>query len=171
MKILEKIRSSDKKPKELVAYLAEEIKKDESLFSQIIEGLTGGSEVERGTCADLLKQVTKDKPEYALPYLKTIVENITCKLPRVKWGTSEAIANIAQKFPQKAQLAIPNLLINTQDPSTVVRWCAAFGLTEIAKNDQKSAKKLMPKFRDLVAKEKNNGVKNVYLKVFKIFSK
>jgi hypothetical protein len=170
MQLLNEIRNSNKKPKELVVYLTEEIKKDKNLFVQLIEGLTGGSDVERGTCADLLKHVTKDKPEYALPYLDTIIELITFKLPRVKWGTAEAIANIAQKFPQKAGLAIPNLLVNTKDPSTVVRWCAAYGLTEIAKNDKKLAEKLIPKFKEIVGKEKNNGVKNVYLKTLKVIT-
>lgn len=170
MKLLDEIRNSRRKPKELIVYLAGEIKRDQGLFDQLIEGLTGGSEVERGTCADLLKRVTKDKPEYALPYLDTIIESITFKLPRVKWGTAEAIANIAQKFPKKVESAVPNLLTNTKDPSTVVRWCAAYGLTEIAKNDKKLAEKLIPEFKELVGKEKNNGVKNVYLKALKVIT-
>ena len=52
MKILDEIKTSDKEPKVLIAYLAEEIKKNENLFSQLIEGLEDGSDVERGTCAE-----------------------------------------------------------------------------------------------------------------------
>jgi len=171
MNLLEEIKNSKKKPKELVAYLTEEIKKDKTLFGQLIEGLTGGSDVERGTCADLLKHVTKDRPEYALPYLEAIIAHITYKAPRVKWGTQEAIANISPKFPQKVELAIPSLLVNTRDQSTVVRWCAAYALTEIAKSNPKTRNTLVPKFRDFVEKEKNSGVRNVYLKVFKVINK
>ena len=171
MKILDEIKTSNRKPKELIAYLAEEVKKNENLFNQLIEGLEVGSDVERGTCAELIKQVTKDKPEYALSYIDILIKYINYKAPRVKWGTSEAIANIAQKFSNKTEKAIPNLIVNTKDASTVVRWCAAFALTEIAKNENNLAKRLVPMFKDFVEKEQNNGVRNVYLKALKIIGK
>jgi hypothetical protein len=100
-----------------------------------------------------------------------LIEYINYKTPRVKWGTSEAIANIAQKFSNKTEKAIPNLIVNTKDASTVVRWCAAFALTEIAKNENNLAKRLVPMFKDFVEKEQNNGVRNVYLKALKIIGK
>lgn len=172
MKILEEIRKSKKKPKEWVAYLSDAIKKDEKLFSQLIEGLEQGVDVEKGTCADIMKHVTAEKPEYASPYIDTIIKYINYdKAPRVRWGIPESIGNIAQKFPEKVEKAIPNLFLNTKDKSTVIRWCAAFGLTEIAKNNPKAAEKLVPEFEKIIKKEKNNGVKNVYLKALKVISK
>ena len=171
MKILDEIKTTNKKPKELISFLTEEIIKDEKLFNQLIEGLIRGSDVVRGICAELIKQVTKDKPEYALPYLDIIIENITYKAPRVKWGTAEAIANISQKFPEKTENAISNLLVNTKDSSTVVRWCAAYALTEIAKNENNLVKRLVPIFKEIIEKEQNNGVKNVYLKALKVIER
>jgi hypothetical protein len=60
------------------------------------------------------------------------------------------------------------LLLNTKDESTVVRWCAAFALSEIAKYNTKKQKELFSIFSEIVKKEKNNGVKNVYVKTLKI---
>jgi len=171
MKILEEIRSWKSKPKELVAFLTEAMEKDEKLFSQLIEILRTGSDVEKGTCADIMKHVSKDKPEILVTYVDDIVEYINYKAPRVKWGVQESIGNMAQRFPKEVEKAIPKLLANTKDESTVVRWCAAFALSEIAKNNPRVRKELVPKIEGIIKNEKNNGVKNVYLKALKTINK
>lgn len=171
MSILDEIRKSKKKHKELVVDLANKVKRDRNLFSQLIERLETGSDVEKGTIAEIMKYVTAEKPEYALPYIDTIIKHINYKAPRVKWGCPETIGHIARKFPDKVEKAIPHLFQNTKDKSTVVRWCAAFGLTEIAKHNSKMAKELTPKFKAIIKKEENNGVKNVYLKALKAIEK
>ena len=171
MKILEEIRSWKSKPKELVAFLTESMEKDEKLFSQLIEILRTGSDVEKGTCADIMKHVSKDKPEILVTYVDDIVEYINYKAPRVKWGVQESIGNMAQRFPKEVEKAIPKLLANTKDESTVVRWCAAFALSEIAKNNPRVRKELVPKIEGIIKNEKNNGVKNVYLKALKTINK
>jgi hypothetical protein len=55
-------------------------------------------------------------------------------------------------------------LINTDDKSTVVRWCAAYALSEIALHNNELQEELKSRFKQIILKEKNNGVKNVYLK-------
>jgi DUF1680 family protein len=79
----------------------------------------------------------------------------------------ETIGNLAQKDPTEVEKAIPNLLVNTKDKSTVVRWCAAFALTEITKSNPAIRKELDQKIEEIVQNEKNNGVKNVYLTALK----
>ena len=171
MKLLEEIRRWKGKPKELVTFLAESIKKDKKLFSQLIEILKHGSDVEKGTVADVMKHVSKDKPEIVAPYIDDMVGYINYKAPRVKWGVPEAIGNIAQKYPTEAEKAIPNLLANTRDSSTVVRWCAAFALSEIAKNNPTVRKTLVQTIEEIVKNEKNSAVKNVYLKALRVINK
>lgn len=171
MKILEEIRSWKGKPKELVAFLTEGMERDGKLFSQLIGILRTGSDVEKGTCADIMKHVSKDKPEILVTYVDVIIEYINYKAPRVKWGVQESIGNMAQRFPKEVEKAIPKLLANTKDESTVVRWCAAFALSEIAKNNPRVRKELVPKIEGIIKNEKNNGVKNVYLKALKTINK
>lgn len=62
-------------------------------------------------------------------------------------------------------------MINTKDKSTVVRWCAAFALSEIIKYNPKVRNELALKIEELIKSEKNNGVKNVYLKAQRTISK
>lgn len=168
MKVSEEIENWSGKPKELVTFLTQNVKEDKDLCSQLIDLLKTGSDVERGTCADVMKHVTAENPEIAAPYIDDLVEFINYKAPRVKWGIPESIGNISKKFPEKVEKAIPRLLLNTKDDSTVVRWCAAFALTEIAKNNHKTRIELVPIFSDFIEKEKNNGVRNVYIKAMKV---
>jgi len=171
MNVTDEIRNWEGKPKEQVAFLTESIAKDEKLFAQLIEILKSGSDVDKGTAADVMKHVSKNTPELVAPYIDDLVDYINYKAPRVKWGVPETIGNLAQKYPTEVEKAIPKLLVNTKDKSTVVRWCAAFALTEIAKGNPAIRKELGSKIEEIVQNEKNNGVKNVYLKALKVMNK
>jgi hypothetical protein len=170
MHVTDEIRNWKSKPKELVVFLTESIEKDEKLFSQLIEFFKSGSDVEKGTAADVMKHVSKDKPEIVAPYTDDLVDYINYTAPRVKWGVPETIGNLAQKYPTEVEKASPNLLVNTKDKSTVVRWCAAFALAEITKSNPAIRKELAPKIEEIVQNEKNNGVKTVYLKALKMMN-
>jgi HEAT repeat protein len=166
MEIKSEIKNWNSKPKELITYLTQAILKDENLFPQTIQILKDGSDVEKGTIADVLKHVSEQKPEIVAPYTDQLVGYINYKAPRVKWGIPESIGNVAAKFPLEAKKAIPYLLKNTKDSSTVVRWCAAYALSEIAKSAP-SDQDVLLKIQELADDEQNNGVKNVYQKALK----
>jgi hypothetical protein len=85
--------------------------------------------VDKGTCADVMKHVSTHSPELLVPYIDVLVNYINYKAPRVKWGVPEAIGNLAQKYPEKTEKAIPYLIKNIADNpinTTVIKWCAAF---------------------------------------------
>jgi len=171
MNKVKEVLRSDEKPKEKVALLTKTIKKGQKLFVELMEVLETGTDVEKGTCADAMKHITEDKPEIAKPYIDEIIKHISSDVKRVKWGVPESIGNIARKFPKEAAKAVPKLLLNTKDKSTVIRWCAAYGLAEIAKHNSEEAKTLVPKIKKLAEAEDNNGVKNFYLKALKTLEK
>ena len=121
-----------------------------------------------------MKHVSEQKPEILAPYIDTLVEYINHKAPRVKWGVSEAIGNLALKYPDEVVMAIPFLLRNTvgnETNTTVIRWCAAYSLSEIAKHSAKARNALVPEMKNIIIKEKNTGVRNVYVKALKLLEK
>lgn len=141
---------------------------------EFIEYFKLASDVDKGTCADVMKHISEQKPEILAPYIGLLVEYINYKAPRVKWGVSEAIGNLAKKYPDRVVKAIPYLLQNTVENkinTTVIRWCAAYGLSEIAKYNTRAQKELIPRINEIIKKEKNNGVNNVYLKALKCIEK
>lgn len=167
MKQLEDILASKIKPKEKQLKLVEEICNGTITGKEFIEFFLSASDVDKGVCADVMKHVSEEKPKILAPFINILVEYINYKAPRVKWGIPETIGNMAEQFPDDVVQAIPRLLLNTKDDSTVVRWCAAYALSEIAKNNMKKQQELLSIFSEIVKREKNNGVKNVYLKTLK----
>jgi len=159
--------NSQMKPKERVGKIVESIKTDTSLFNEVMEIFRNGSDVEKGTCAEVMKFVSKDNPEFVIPYLDELINNINHKASRVKWGVPESIGNLAKNYPKEVQKAIPNLLKNTNDKSTVVRWCAGYAISEIVKYNNEIRDELIPKINNIIKQEKNNGVRNLYLKAIK----
>lgn len=168
MKLLDEIRNSNKKPKELLTYLSEKVKKDKNLLNDFSECLKNGSPVEKGICMEVLEFVSQEKPELVIPYIDEVIIYLNYAAPRVKWESARVIGNLAVKYPEKAAYAIDKLMINTKDKGTVVRWATAFALGEIVKHNKNVQKELVKKIEDIVKKEQNNGVKNVYLKALKM---
>jgi hypothetical protein len=89
----------------------------------------------------------------------------------VKWDAPESIGNLAKNYPKEVQKAIPNLLKNTKDKSTVFRSCVGYAVTEIVKYNNEIQDELITKINDIIKQEKNNGVKNLYLKAIKHIGK
>jgi HEAT repeat protein len=164
---LQQILSSDLGHKEQVALITDVVKADETALAQLFELLRSGRDVEKGTAAEEMKFVSKDNPDLMLPYIDLLVEYIDYKAPRVRWGCPEVIGNMAVRYPRQVEKAIPNLLGNLNDKSTVVRWCAAYALTEIAKYHQEKQAELVGVMQKLMETEHNNGVRNLYVKALK----
>ena len=167
---IEEILQLQVKPKEKQIKLIEAVVSGEIPVSEFITFFESAADVDKGTCADVLKHVSAKSPELLAPYIDVLVKYINYKAPRVKWGIPEAIGNLAKKYPAQTAIAIPYLLKNTTDDkanTTVIKWCAAFALTEIAKSHPDSRKQLLPIFEKISRAEKNNGVKNVYVKTLK----
>ena len=168
MKIIEDILRLKIKPKEKQIKLVGAVCSGKIKDNEFIEFFKSASDVDKGTCAVVMKHVSERKPEILAPSIDVLVEYINYKTPRVKWGVPESIGNLAKKYPDKVEKAIPKLLLNTKDESTVVRWCAGYALSEIAKYNLKKQKELLVIFSELVKKEKNNGIKNIYHKTLKL---
>jgi hypothetical protein len=174
MNHIEEILQQKIKPKEKQILLVESILSERISMKDFIIYFESASDVEKGTCADVMKHVSVADPSLLLPYIDILVNYINYKAPRVKWGIPEAIGNMAKFYPDRLEKAIPNLLENISDNTintTVIKWCSAFALTEIAKYNSKIRKQLIPIFEKQILNEKNNGVKNLYVKVIKAIEK
>lgn len=171
---IDEILQSKIKPKEKQTKLVEAVCKKSVTAKEFMIFFESAADVDKGACADAMKHISAENPEILAPYIDTLLEYINYKLPRVKWGVPEAIGNMSKDNPEQTAKAIPYLLKNTTDDkinTTVIKWCAAYALTEIAKNNPKTKKQLLPIFEKIIKSEKNNGVKNVYVRALKILER
>jgi len=174
MNKIEEILRAKIKPKEKQTRLVTAVIQKQIPAAAFIDFFVAATDVEKGTCADALKHISASDPKILAPYIDTLLEYINYKLPRVKWGVPEAIGNLARVYPEQTARAIPYLLKNTtdnKDNTTVIRWCAAYALTEIARHNPQTRNQLLPIFEKISTIEKNNGVKNVYVKALKALEK
>jgi hypothetical protein len=167
MSALESIIRSDKKPKEKVTLLAEKVKENKGLITELVKCFTSGSATVKGHCMEALQHVSLERPDIVLPHIDFIIDQLQIAMPRVKWEAARTIHNLAQKYPDSAATAVPKLLANVNDSGTVTRWSAAQALTEILYHNPGLRDELIPKFNAILKKEKNNGVRNIYLKALK----
>jgi hypothetical protein len=171
---IEEILRGKMKPKEKQTMLVEALVSKKISIEDFIIFFETASDVDKGTCADVMKHVSATCPEMLMPYIDLLIQYINYKAPRVKWGVPETIGNLAKNYPDKTEKAIPYLLENIADNkinTTVIKWCSAFALTEIAKYNAKTRKQLVPTFEKIIIEEKNNGVRNVYVKALKTIAK
>lgn len=168
MNIITEILQSKVKLKEKVALLAKKFAENKKFAKECIKCFENGSDSDRGNCMEAVECAVEHNPDIAEHYLDFATQHLNDKAPRVKWEAGKIIAFSAKRFPNETSKAIPALLENTTDKGTVVRWSAAFALTEIAINNPKTQKELIPKFESIVKKEVSNGVKKFYTKVLKI---
>jgi len=171
---IEEILRSESRPKERQKELADSLCSGKIKPKEFINFFKSAGDVDKGSCADAMKRVSAQKPAVLAPYIGVLVEYINYRAPRVKWGVSEAVGNLAGKYPDRAAGAVPSLLLNAVESkvnTTVVRWCAAYALSEIAKHCKKARKELVPEIMRIAENETNTGVKNVYLKALKIIGK
>jgi len=168
---IQEVFASKMKHKEQVTLLTGLAKNDPAALEQLFDYLQTGSAVEKGTAAEVMKFVSKEDPALMLPYVDALIEHITDKVPRVRWGCPESLGNMAQNYPDPVGRAVPDLLANLKDPSTVVRWCAAYALAEIARHNLEKQPELTGLFQQFIETEPNNGVRNVYIIALKEIKK
>ena len=141
-------------------------------LDEVIKVAKVAKDSNKGTCIEAIQFATKARPDIAsLECLKFVTEALLDKAPRVKWESAKVIGTIAHVFPDKLDKAIGNLLINTEFPGTVVRWSAAFALSEIVKLDGKRNKDLVPAIEVIVRREDDNAIKKIYQAALKAVSR
>jgi hypothetical protein len=174
MSKIEEILQSKIKPKEKQTRLVQVVVSGKIPVKEFMAFFESAKDTDKGTCADAMKHISAAKPAILAPHIPALIKYVNYELPRVKWGVPEALGNMAKYYPDQVAKAIPNLLKNTTNDkinTTVIKWCAAYALTEIAKNNPKARIQLLPIFEKIIKGEKNNGVKSVYVKALKAIKK
>ncbi|MDD4663856.1 MAG: hypothetical protein PHD83_04235 [Caldisericia bacterium] len=172
--MIEEIIRSKKKPKEIQSDLLEGVLSEKLSMESLIEFFLSAKDKDKGTCADVFKHISAQKPSLLAPFINQLIQYINYPHPRVKWGVPEALGYLSKDYPDDTAVAILFLIKNTTDDplnTTVIRWCAAFALTEIAKNNASTQVQLLPFFEKKLQTEENNGVRNVYSKAIKLIQK
>jgi len=165
--LVDTLRNSEMKAKQLSSFLAKKLVEDAELLRDAGDDIDLLNDVEKGILMEALEYATGTGPEIAEPVLDVVIECLRCEAPKVKWEAARVLGNVTHRFPDRALKSLPSLLENAKHKGTVVRWSAAYALGEMVKHNKKAKRRLLQEIETILKREKNNGVKNVYLKALK----
>lgn len=170
--MLEEILKETLKPKEKTTRLAECLKSDPKVMDELLKLWKSAKDPVKGTLLSAITLVVSENPVFIGDHLDFVIAQLGHKAPRVKWESAEIVGHASKVFPDKVMAAIPALIENTGSDGTVVRWSAAFALSEILVNVPSSQEELIPKINAILEHETNDGVKSLfYKKAFKIIAR
>lgn len=162
------LNDRDLKPVKKVEALSNMLLAKEIELSDFIRIAGLAKDAAKASCIEALEYTTKTNPTFSTPEcLEFVSGTLAEKAPRVKWESARVIGNIAHLYPGKLDIAIKNLLVNTEHSGTVVRWSAAFALGEIVKTNQEINKILLPAIVAICEKEEKNSIRKIYLSALK----
>ena len=171
MSIISETLKFEMPPKEKVLLLARQMKGRNDLLTEMADYCQNAKDADKGICLAAVNHITKDDPTFVQNHIDFIISQIDNKSAQVKLEASEIIASAAKAFPDQVVKAIPRLMEISKDESSIVRWGAAYGLTEIAKNNPKTRKELIRFFKAEAKKEKQSSVRNLYLEALAALGK
>lgn len=168
MTIDELLKDKTKKVKEKTETISKWLLDGSMSTDELIVFAEKSKDSEKATCIEAFEYATRQNPKIADEnVLSFVTEMLTEKAPKIKWESAKVIANIAQLFPEKLNVALERLLINSEHDGTVVRWATAYALGEILKLKTTHNESLLPKLEALCEKETENGVKKKYSNAIK----
>lgn len=172
MTIPELLTDKTKKIKEKTETISKQLIEGKITVKELIAFAEKAKDVEKATCIEAIEYATKINLDIADENVFVFVTKmLTDNAPRVKWESARVIGNIAHHYPTKLNKAITNLLINSQDNGTVVRWASAYALGEILKLKTKYNNKLLPAIEAIYEKEIDNAIKKKYADAIKKLKK
>ncbi len=168
MHIAELLSDKTIKAKQKVETISKWLLDGSLLTDELIAFAEKATDSEKATCIEAIEFATKQNSKIADENVFAFVtKKLTETAPRVKWESAKVVGNIAHLFPAKLNKAISNLLTNSEDNGTVVRWASAFALGEILKLKTKHNKDLLPTIEAICDREQDTGVKKKYLDAIK----
>ena len=168
MTIDQLLSDKTKKAKEKTEFISKWLLDKSLSADELIAFAEKSKDPEKATCIEAVEFATKQDATFADENIFLFVtKTLTEKAPRIKWESAKVIGNIAYLFPAKLDQAIVNLLNNSENKGTVVRWASAFALGAILKLKTTHNKDLLPAVQAIADREQNNGVKKKYLDAIK----
>ncbi|BBH18913.1 hypothetical protein Back11_02580 [Paenibacillus baekrokdamisoli] len=148
--------------------MADAIISGELAIIDIINVASTAKDPAKATCMEAFEYATNKKPVIANMELFRFAQNNLCaKATRLKWESAKVVGNIAHLYSEHLEETIASLLENTKNDGTVVRWSAAYALTQIFHLPNYSNDDFRTTLQDICEFEEKNSIKKIYLKVLK----
>ena len=162
------LSESTLKAKEKTQIIARHLVNDSFDVATVIDVATNQKDAMKAICLEACEYAVRMRPDCSTPELVDFA--IPClreKAPRVKWEAAKVIGNCIARYSDRIEEAIPPLLENTEHSGTVVRWTAAYALSEILMLRTPLNHELIPVVEAIIKREEKNSIRKMYTAALK----
>ncbi|MCL2484514.1 MAG: hypothetical protein FWF00_00435 [Endomicrobia bacterium] len=164
MNIVSLLDDKSIKPVEKRKEIAESIRKKLITIKEIQKLKNALDDKKMALVLEAMEDVSSKNPEISnKDWLKFTQEFIASKSNNIKREASRIIGNTAHLFPNDLDAVIKDIMKNTKDEGTVIRWSCAYAFARIIQIPKYADSKFFDVLTELCVKEKENGVKNQLL--------
>jgi hypothetical protein len=162
------LNDKSSKPKEKTEWLSHWILENKADTSELLTFANGAKDPIKATAIESMEYASKLDPTVtSKEWFEFVVDCLGEKAPRIKWESAKVIGNSAAQFSTSLDLAITQLLQNTEHIGTVVRWSAAYALGEILLLKTVHNDTLIPAIESIILREEKNSIQKIYQKALK----
>jgi hypothetical protein len=133
--ILQKLDGTDRRSIGRANEVVNEVLAEPRLFSIVFDGMLHANPVVRMRCADAVEKITRQHPEYLLPYKKKLIRQVAkVEQQEVRWHVAQLFSRLALSRNERRQVhgVLSGFL---SDDSKIVRTFAMQALSDIAERD------------------------------------
>ena len=172
MPIEQLFKDKSLKPKERTEQLCALVSNQSVSISELVQFAGKAKDPVKATCLESLEYATKTNPDImTAEALDFAISSLGDKAPRVKWESARVIGNTIHLYPEKIDAAVTGLLGIAENDGTVVRWSAAYALSQILKLKTAINNHLTPAAEAIAEREEKNSIKKIYLDALKKIKK
>lgn len=151
------------KPKEKTERLCVLLEKGEITSDELLQFAEKAKDPVKASCIEVFEYVSKTNPKIvSKAVFRFAVANLSAKAPRIKWESAKVIGNAVSLYTKDLDEAVIKLLENSEHEGTVVRWSAAFALSEIIKLKTPLNTTLVPAVESLIKREEKASIRKIY---------
>jgi len=156
------------KSKQKTESLSRLLRENKITTSELIHFAENAKATQIATCIEAIEYASKQNPGIVNQQVFLLIaDKLSAKEPRIKWESAKVIGNTVHLFQKEIEKIIPQLLDNTEHSGTVVRWSAAYALSEILKLKSTYNKELIPTIEAIMQTEEKNSIKKIYIDALK----
>lgn len=151
------------KAKEKAEIIATQLIKGTIDSNTLIDIASNQKDTAKGICLEACEYAVCVHPDCATAKLVDFaIHSLHEKAPKVKWEAAKVIGSCIARFPTRIDAAIPPLLEQSEHSGTVVRWSAAFALSQILLAQTPVNSELIPAVHAIVKREEKNSIRKIY---------
>ena len=142
--VVEKLRGGDRRSIGRSNEVAREISNNPKLFAQVVAAMRNSNPVIRMRAADAIEKASARNPKLLQPHKRIVLKKIAA-IPQqeVRWHIAQIIPRL-QLTPKELDHAVSILFDYLDDKSSIVKTFAMQALADLAQQDSRLRKRIVP---------------------------